>query len=176
MTIPHLFERAECLRASTTADHLATIAEAAIERAGLLIRRNNPRKPWGIEIKLRGSPERAMAFLQRFFGDLPIAGTLANPVMPNIMLIAEAHRLSWHYHDYKRAHLRILHGNVGVSLSPTDEEPAPAVQLPGTYLDIMPGMRHRLMSLSGWAVIAEIAEGAPPGRTDTHRVRDDYGR
>ena len=180
MTIPHLFERTEYLQASTSAGHLAMIAEQAIEHAGLLIKKNDPRKPWGIEIKLRGNHERAMKFLEHFFGDLPIAKTLVDPVTPKILLIADGNRLSWHVHERKDAHLRVLHGHVGVSLSATDEEPAPRLRFPGAYVHVPPFMRHRLSSVSGWAVVAEIGRDVVPDRPsddqDTRRIKDDYGR
>ena len=180
MTIPHLFERTEYLQASTSAGNLAALAGRAIERAGLLIKQNDPRKPWGVEIKLRGNHERAMKFLDHFFGDLPIAKTLVNPVTPKILLIANGNRLSWHVHERKDAHLRVLHGHVGVSLSSTDEEPAPRLRIPGEYVHVPPHMRHRLSSLSGWAVVAEIGRDVVPDHPsddkDTRRIKDDYGR
>lgn len=188
MTAPILFDdtsylstRIEARKVSETeARNVSQITRYELERLGFIIRAVDPRKPWGAEIKLRGSPERAMKFLQHFFGDLEISRTLLDPVTPKILLIAQAERLSWHYHDRKHAHLRILHGHVGVSLSATDAETVPDVRAPGAYVDIPPLMRHRLSSLSGWAVIAEIGRDVVPDNPsddeDTYRLRDDYDR
>ena len=180
MTAPILFEHPDRFNAATDVRNIAWLAETELERLGFLIRSADPRKPWGAEIKLRGSPERAMKFLMHFFGDLAIARELADPVTPKILLIKQAERLSWHVHERKHAHLRVLHGNVGVSLSDTDAETVPNVHLPGAYVDVPPHKRHRLSSLSGWAAVAEIGRDVVPGQPsddrDTRRIRDDYGR
>lgn len=133
----------------------------------------NAEKPWGVEFRIE--PDQGRLFYERCFdGCLVPPGFADRPAGPNLMLIREAHRLSWHYHLRKDAFLRILHGSVGASLSPDDRERAPDVLLPGDAVRIPPLTRHRLMSLSGWSVIAEIARVDEP--EDTVRLRDDYGR
>ncbi len=180
MTAPILFLHPNLLFATSDVRDVAREAQAAVQKLGFHIRAVDPRKPWGAEIKLRGNPERAMKFLQHFFGDLDIARELMNPVTPKILLIKQAERLSWHVHERKDAFLRLLHGNIGVSLSETDAETVPHVHLPGAYVRVPPQMRHRLSSLSGWAVVAEIGRDVVPGHPsddeDTRRIKDDYGR
>lgn len=179
MTAPILFQNASCLRPTTSAEAISRLAKSALESEGLALRRM-ARQPWGIEIKLRGNHVRAMKFLQRFFSDLEVAHTLTDPVTPKVLLIQQAHQLSWHVHERKDAFLRILHGQLGISLSPTDEETVPHVHSPGDFVRVPPLMRHRLMSLSGWAVVAEIGRDVVPSRPsddeDTRRIKDDYGR
>jgi mannose-6-phosphate isomerase-like protein (cupin superfamily) len=181
MPAPYLFQDLTLLvGAACDAKAIAHLARSALKDPGFIVRSCDPRKPWGAEIKLRGNPERAMKFLQHFFGDLEVAGTLMDPVTPKILLIAQAQRLSWHVHERKDAHLRVLHGQVGVSLSTTDTETAPRVHSQGAYVHVPPLMRHRLSSLSGWAVVAEIGRDIVPEHPsddeDTRRIQDDYGR
>ncbi|MFA5854452.1 MAG: hypothetical protein WC866_05230 [Patescibacteria group bacterium] len=180
MPAPYLFQDLARVRATCDAKTIAHLARSALEDSGFIVRSSNPRKPWGAEIKLRGNPERAMKFLQHFFGDLEIARTLIDPVTPKILLIAQSQRLSWHVHERKDAHLRVLHGQVGVSLSTTDTETTPHIHSSGAYVRVPPLMRHRLSSLSSWAVVAEIGRDVVPEHPsddrDTRRIKDDYGR
>ncbi len=177
---PVLFERQDLFTAAIDVRDIVDLARTRLTSLGFLIRRVDRQKPWGAEIKLRGSQERAEKFLRKLFDGLPIVETLSNPVTPKILLIKDACRLSWHVHARKDAHLRVLHGNVGVSMSETDAEPAPTARSPGAYVHVPPNMRHRLSSLSGWSVIAEIGRDVDPEHPsddrDTRRIQDDYGR
>ena len=180
MAAPILVHTPTYLSAETDIRTLVAFVESALARSQFKIRGIDTDKPWGAEIKMRSSPDRAAKFLRHYFGDLEVASTLTEPVTPKILLIKNAHRLSWHVHERKDAHLRVLHGRVGVSMSTTDKEPAPHIYGPGEYVHVPPLTRHRLVSQSGWAVVAEIGRDAVPGRpsddNDTRRISDDYGR
>lgn len=180
MAAPILVHVPAYLRPETDTRTLVAFVESALARNNFKTRSIDTEKPWGVEIKLRSSPARATRFLRYAFGDLSIAAALAESFTPKILLIKDAHRLSWHVHERKDAHLRILHGRVGVSMSSTDKEPVPHIHAPGDYVHVPPLMRHRLASLNGWAVVAEIGCDTIPDRpsddADMRRIQDDYGR
>lgn len=180
MTAPIIFQDPAMLSASVSAEMAARHAQYSLVRLGFGIRVVDPRKPWGVEIKLRGSPDRARKFLASFFGDLEISQAWTDVITPKIILIEQARRTSWHFHERTDTLMHILHGNVGVSMSATDAETVPRVHVPGDWLFVPPLTRHRLSSLSGWAVVAEIGRsvvpGHPGGDDDVRRISDDHGR
>lgn len=177
---PFLLTDPTLTRVHTTTDNIVDATIVALEARGFVLQCCDDRKPWGVEFKLDGTSGLAVRFRDDFFGDLEIGRGWAEPVAPKILLIREAHRLSWHFHERKDALLRVLHGNIGASLSQTDVETPPRACLPGEEIRIPPLFRHRLSSLSGWAVVAEIGRDVlldwPSDDDDTHRIRDDYGR
>jgi mannose-6-phosphate isomerase-like protein (cupin superfamily) len=176
---PFALVEKEHLHASVSKVVAAAFVRGALLRSGFGHVPSDMKKPWGVEFQV--PPDRLSAFVARFFADGGPDEIVREAFGPKLMVIQEAHRLSWHVHARKDALLRVLHGHVGVSVSATDDEPAePAVALPGELVRVPPGMRHRLASRSGWAVIAEISRNVDPSHPtdddDTRRIRDDYGR
>ena len=169
----------EHLHASVSKIVAAAFVRGALLRGGFGQVPSDMQKPWGVEFQVPAA--RLQEFVARFFADGAPDEIVGAAFGPKVMVIQEAHRLSWHVHARKDALLRVLHGQVGVSVSATDEEPAePAVAMPGELIRVPPGMRHRLASLSGWSVIAEISKNVDPSHPtdddDTRRISDDYGR
>ncbi len=136
-------------------------------------------KPWGVEVRI--DQDQTSDFLARFFEGLDIPDQVTHqPFGPNLMLIEEGHRLSWHYHERKIAFLVILHGSIIATTSQTDRQELETLYASGETILVPAGIRHRLKSTRGWGVVAEIATHHDPAHptdpTDTVRLEDDYGR
>jgi len=136
-------------------------------------------KPWGIELKVRES--FAAVFLDKFFdGAVLPPAVLEKPFGPKILAIEEAKRLSWHVHERKDAFLRVLAGRLHVYTSPTDEEVEPVIAELEELIHIPEQIRHRLGSVGGWSLVAEISRNVFPDRpsndADERRIKDDFGR
>ena len=155
---------------------IAGYAHMALAQRGLHVEHIDEKKPWGVEIRIL--PVHTRTFTEKFFSNLDVPRKLCqDPHGPKILLIDEVRRLSWHVHERKNEFLRVLHGNVGVSMSLTDDETPARIHLAedDEFIHIPPLMRHRLISTSGWAVVAEISDH-PSDDADKCRIKDDHGR
>ena len=74
---------------------------------------------------------------------------------------------------------QVYKGTVGVVQSPTDIETPMEIYKPGDQITLEQGMRHRLVGLDGYGVVAEIwqhTDAVPSDEEDIIRVQDDFGR
>lgn len=136
-------------------------------------------KPWGGYVRLADAS--LQDFIALFFPhqqDTLQSSSL--PLSPKLLLVAPHARLSWQYH-HRRAELwTIIDQPVGVALSQTDTEPEPTVYTKEDSLEIGVTMRHRLIGLDTWGLVAEIWQHVDPSHPsnedDIVRLADDYGR
>lgn len=148
-------------------------------KSGFTIEEQDSDRPWGGFFKI--SEYEAARFVQTYFPgidveDLKISGKLS----PKILLVAPFKRLSWQYH-YRRAEIwRVLHGEVGVLTSFTDEQGELNLLNSGDVVKLKAEERHRLVGLEDWSVLAEIWQhtdaNLPSDEFDIVRLEDDFGR
>ena len=88
-------------------------------------------------------------------------------------------KLSWQYHNRRAEIWQVYQGKVGVVKSETDIETEMKVYDVGSQLKHNQGVRHRLIGLDDYAVVAEIwqhTDQIPSDEDDIIRVQDDFGR
>lgn len=99
---------------------------------------------------------------------------------PKILLVEPEKRLSWQYHHRRSELWRVIHGNAGVIISQTDEQGKVQKLNQGEEIELEQGIRHRLVGLDKWAIVAEIWKHTdkdhPSDEDDIVRVQDDFGR
>jgi mannose-6-phosphate isomerase-like protein (cupin superfamily) len=137
----------------------------------------DPDRPWGGFLVFPES--QASQFAQLFFPDTQLdTGTLQ--LSPKLLVVRPGTRLSWQYHHRRSELWRPVLGPVGVATSPTDSHGPVQTLETGTTLSIPLGVRHRLVGLDNWGVVAEIWQHTVPGHpsdeTDIVRLSDDFGR
>lgn len=136
-------------------------------------------KPWGGYFVIP-APQTQL-FIQTFFPEqVSEFQSTSLPLSPKILVIAPGLRLSWQYHDRRGEFHKVLEGPVAYPLSATDEQSDPVVYQKGELVRIPQGMRHRLVGLDDWGVVAEIWQHTdvanPSNEADNHRVQDDFNR
>ena len=135
-------------------------------------------RPWGAFFYIKES--QAQAFSDHFFvgidvNTLKIDGKLS----PKILMVKPNVKLSWQYHNRRAEIWQVYKGTVGVVQSPTDIETLMEIYKPGDQITLEKGMRHRLVGLDGYGVVAEIwqhTDTVPSDEEDIIRVQDDFGR
>lgn len=136
-------------------------------------------RPWGGFFVIDES--QAKTFATQFFPHLEMEEIqITNKLSPKILVVAPNKRLSWQYH-YRRSEIwKIVEGIVGVKTSLTDEEGELQQLVPGTFIKMEKGERHRLIGLESWGIVAEIWQHTdidnPSDEKDIVRLQDDFGR
>ena len=93
-------------------------------------------------------------------------------VKPNV-------KLSWQYHNRRAEIWQVYNGTVGVVQSETDAENEMQTYSSGAQIKLNQGVRHRLVGLDDYGVVAEIwqhTDAVPSDEEDIIRVQDDFGR
>ena len=135
-------------------------------------------RPWGAFFYIKES--QAQAFSDYFFGGIDV-NTLKidGKLSPKILMVKPNVKLSWQYHNRRAEIWQVYKGTVGVVQSPTDIETPMEIYKPGDQITLEQGMRHRLVGLDGYGVVAEIwqhTDTVPSDEEDIIRVQDDFGR
>lgn len=145
----------------------------------LKISKEDNSRPWGGFFVIEES--ESDRFIELFFPqfsreELSISGKLS----PKILIVAPDKRLSWQYHHRRAEIWKLIGGTAGVVISDTDEEKKLNHLKIGDIIQLNQGMRHRLIGLDNWGVVAEIwrhADAANPSdEEDIVRIQDDFGR
>jgi len=135
-------------------------------------------RPWGAFYYI--DERQAQAFADHFFNgldveDLRIEGKLS----PKILMVKPKVKLSWQYHNRRAEIWQVYKGTVGVIQSETDVENEMQTYRSGAQIKLNQGVRHRLVGLDDYGVVAEIwqhTDAVPSDEEDIIRVQDDYGR
>ena len=135
-------------------------------------------RPWGGFFYINES--QAQAFSDHFFGGIDI-NTLKidGKLSPKILMVKPNVKLSWQYHNRRAEIWQVYKGTVGVVQSPTDIETPMETYKSGDQITLEQGMRHRLVGLDDYGVVAEIwqhTDSIPSDEDDIIRVQDDFGR
>ncbi len=153
---------------------------AHLTAQGLTIAEIDAARPWGAFLRVVN--RQADQFIATFFGDIAVPEQARRGERsPKILLVAPRQRLSWQYHLRRAEWWRAIHSAVGVYVSATDAQPPTKTILrAGEAIELACGMRHRLVGLDDWGVVAEIwihvdANNLSDER-DIVRLQDDYAR
>lgn len=157
-----------------------TEVEKYLEDNGFRIIAKDFNRPWGGFFVL--DERQAAKFGAAYFPDIEIASLKVQDgkLSPKILIVEAHKRLSWQYHHRRSEIWKLAAGTAGVVTSETDEE-GPVQELkPGEVIRLQKGLRHRLVGLDGWGMIAEIWQHTdvtrPSDEEDIVRVQDDFGR
>lgn len=135
-------------------------------------------RPWGAFFYIKES--QAQAFSDHFFGGLDVNKLkIDGKLSPKILMVKPNVKLSWQYHNRRAEIWQIYKGKVGVVQSNTDIEKVMESFGPGDQIKLEQGIRHRLIGLDDYGVVAEIwqhTDSLPSDEDDIVRVQDDYGR
>jgi mannose-6-phosphate isomerase len=150
-----------------------------LDASALSIADEDLSRPWGGFYVLNESA--LTKFIEIYFPELRLGPEEKDLQMsPKILMVAPRKRLSWQYH-FRRAEIwRVVSGPVGIMLSEGDGEQAVRTFSAGKQLRIAQGVRHRLVGLDTWGVVAEIWQhidtSRPSDEADIIRLQDDFGR
>jgi mannose-6-phosphate isomerase len=146
---------------------------AWLDELGLKIANTDFDRPWGGFFVI--ADESGQDFLHKFF-----PGFAGVNFTPKILVAEPGKRLSWQYHHRRAEHWNVLYGPVGVVISATDAQNPVRTLQQGETLSFDAQIRHRLIGLEGFGVVAEIWEHTDPAHpsddADIVRVADDFSR
>lgn len=136
-------------------------------------------RPWGGFFVI--DEEQAKEFAAFFFPGIEFSSLqISGKLSPKILVVEPNKRLSWQYHHRRAEIWRSISGTVGVVTSATDEEKDTLTLTVGQEVRLVQGLRHRLVGLKNWGVLAEIWQhtdaAQPSDEHDIVRVQDDFGR
>ncbi|HLF46924.1 MAG TPA: hypothetical protein VI548_10895 [Chitinophagaceae bacterium] len=146
---------------------------------GFIIINKDLNRPWGGFFVI--DENQAVKFVSHFFPeenitDLQLKGKLS----PKILMVAPGQRLSWQYHLRRAEIWKCIGNNIGVVTSETDVENKKQVLKTGEIVKLKQGLRHRLLGLDDWGMVAEIWQHTdtnnPSDEEDIIRLQDDYSR
>ncbi len=158
--------------------HFQKIVDGLVEK-DIRVADSDFNRPWGGFLVI--DEQDADRFIEAFFPAYKKKDLLiGNKLSPKILVVAPKQRLSWQYH-FRRAEIwRVVEGEVGVVRSLDDEEKQIEKFKSGDIIILSKGMRHRLVGLEDWGVLAEIWQHTDPdnpsNEDDIVRLQDDYGR
>ena len=145
---------------------------------GFLIIESNFEKPLGAYFCI--DEQQAQDFSNKFFDGIDVEILkIKNKLSPKILIVKPNSRLSWQYHNRRAEIWQVYKGKVGVVQSDNDIENELKNYMPGDQIKLKKGVRHRLVGLSNYSVVAEIwqhTDKTPSNEKDIIRVSDDYGR
>lgn len=150
-----------------------------IVNQGLTIETFDFNRPWGgfFVIYETQVQEFANLYFDGFNVDkLRVAGKLS----PKILIVKPGARLSWQYHHRRAETWKVMKGPVGIIKSNDDTQKEMLKYQNGEIIILDQGMRHRLIGLNDWGIVAEFWQHTdaenPSDETDIVRVEDDYHR
>lgn len=145
---------------------------------GFQITDSNLAKPWGAYFCI--DENQAQDFSNKFFDGIDIDSLkIENKLSPKILIVKPNKRLSWQYHKRRAEIWQVYKGQVGIVQSDTDIENGLKNYIPGDQIKLKQGVRHRLVGLADYAVVAEIwqhTDEIPSNEEDIIRVQDDFNR
>lgn len=154
--------------------------EKHLTRKGFTIVAKDFRRPWGGFFVLE--EEQAERFGAEYFEgiSIPSLKVKGGKLSPKILMVEGGKRLSWQYHHRRSEIWKLAAGRAGVAISETDKEGVVQPLAVGEVVRLRQGMRHRLVGLEGWGMVAEIWQHTDPAHPsdeeDIVRVQDDFGR
>lgn len=162
-----------------TKAELFSDTKSELQSMGLQIISEDSSRPWGGFFVI--SDESFQTFFNLFFeGELSSRDLSDLTFSPKVLLIEPGKRLSWQYHDRRSEYWKIFRGNAHVVISENDLQNPPQLLQEGDIIRLDRGVRHRLIGLDDWCIVAEIWEHSDPNNPsdeeDIIRVEDDFGR
>ena len=149
-----------------------------LESMGFKITDSDTQRPWGGFFYIDES--QAQAFSNRFFNGLDVESLrIEGKLSPKILMVNPKAKLSWQYHNRRAEIWQVYKGSVGIVQSETDVENEMQTYKPGNQIKLNQGVRHRLIGLDNYGIVAEIwqhTNATPSDEEDIIRVQDDFGR
>lgn len=149
-----------------------------LESMGFKITDSDTQRPWGGFFYIDES--QAQAFSNRFFNGLDVESLrIEGKLSPKILMVNPKAKLSWQYHNRRAEIWQVYKGSVGIVQSETDVENEMQTYKPGNQIKLNQGVRHRLIGLDDYGIVAEIwqhTNAIPSDEEDIIRVQDDFGR
>ena len=149
-----------------------------LESMGFKITDSDTQRPWGGFFYIDES--QAQAFSNRFFNGLDVESLrIEGKLSPKILMVNPKAKLSWQYHNRRAEIWQVYKGSVGIVQSETDDENEMQTYKPGNQIKLNQGVRHRLIGLDDYGIVAEIwqhTNAIPSDEEDIIRVQDDFGR
>lgn len=154
--------------------------EKELTDSGIKIESKETGRPWGGYFVI--DENSADAFIKKYFPDSAVSLTQnrTRNISPKILLVAPGARLSWQYHHRRSEVWQVAEGPVGIITSENNVEGEQKTLNNGDTIKLHVGLRHRLIGLDNWGVVAEIwiheYSEHPSDENDIVRITDDYGR
>ena len=152
--------------------------KSELQSLGFEVTDQDLNRPWGGFFYIKES--QAQEFSDHFFGGLDVNMLkIDGKLSPKILMVKPNMKLSWQYHNRRAEIWQVYKGRVGVVQSATDIETPMESYGPGDQIKLDQGVRHRLLGLDDYGVVAEIWQHTHPFPSDEEdiiRVQDDFGR
>lgn len=155
--------------------------KAQLDSLELKIADTDDQRPWGGFFVI--AKESESRFIDLFFPEVDKADIYkyGSELSPKILLVEPNKKLSWQYHNRRAELWKAVIGPVGVMVSETDTPPETHDLLQtGEFVQHDNRIRHRLIGLDSWGVVAEIWQHtdptSPSDEADNTRLIDDFGR
>jgi mannose-6-phosphate isomerase len=153
--------------------------ERYLTETGFKIAAKDFNRPWGGFFVLDES--QAHKFGQLYFPSVELSTLkISGKLSPKILMVQSDKRLSWQYHHRRAEIWKLVAGTAGVVISESDKEGPVQKLKTGEIIRLNQGLRHRLVGLESWGMIAEIWQhtdaNQPSDEDDIVRVQDDFGR
>ena len=149
-----------------------------LESMGFKITDSDTQRPWGGFFYIDES--QAQAFSNHFFNGLDVESLrIDGKLSPKILIVKPKAKLSWQYHNRRAEIWQVYKGSVGIVQSESDIENEMQTYKPGNQIKLNQGVRHRLIGLDDYGIVAEIwqhTNSIPSDEEDIIRVQDDFGR
>lgn len=151
-----------------------------LENRGYRIVAKDFNRPWGgFFVIEEGQAEK---FAAEFFPGIAVDSLKVSggKLSPKVLMVESNKRLSWQWHRRRSEIWKLAAGTAGVVTSNTDQQGTLKKLQPGDVIRLDKGLRHRLVGLDGWGMVAEIWQHTDPSNpsdeNDIVRVQDDFGR
>ena len=154
--------------------------EKQLTDSGIAIESKETGRPWGGYFVIDESS--ATDFINEYFPGNAESLTKKSTknISPKILIVAPGARLSWQYHHRRSEFWQVTEGPVGIITSENNTEGEQKTLEKGDAVKLNVGLRHRLIGLESWGVVAEIwiheFTDNPSDENDIVRITDDYGR
>jgi mannose-6-phosphate isomerase-like protein (cupin superfamily) len=154
--------------------------ERHLQGKGFIIVGKDFQRPWGGFFVL--DEAQADKFGAAYFPGISIASLKVKDgkLSPKVLMVQAGRRLSWQYHRRRSEIWRLVAGTAGVATNASDAEGPVAMLKEGEIVRLDQGLRHRLVGLDGWGMVAEIWQHIDPtnpsDEDDIVRLQDDFGR
>lgn len=165
----------------STKDQVFQATEAHLGELSLKFSDVDNQRPWGGFFVI--NPADTDAFIDEFFPEVNKDDIYqyGEQLGPKLLIVEPNQKLSWQYHNRRAELWKAVQGPVGVMVSDTDEKPELADTLhTGEVVQHGNQVRHRLIGLSNWGIVAEIWQHTDPenptDESDIVRLEDNYGR
>lgn len=168
------------LPATDTKEKVFAKVESYLGNLGLRSITTDQERPWGGFFVI--DEEQTQLFIDTYFPGYTQdqISQYGSKLSPKILLVEPRKRLSWQYHDRRAELWKTVAGPTGFIEGPTDDQGEVKILPVGETVQHDALVRHRLIGLDNWGVVAEIWQHTDPknpsDEDDIVRVEDDFGR